>query len=41
VRIYPSTEGKVTLAKWFGAARFTYNKCVEALKTNTASATLH
>eukprot|EP00939_MAST-03C_sp_MAST-3C-sp1_P001308 g1308.t1 len=32
VRVYPTPEQKKTLKKWFGVTRWTYNKCVEALR---------
>jgi putative transposase len=34
VKIYPTTQQKEILNKWFGGARWTYNKCVEYLKNS-------
>lgn len=32
IRVYPSLEQKKILRKWFGVARYTYNKTIEYLK---------
>lgn len=32
VRLYPNSEQKSTLAKWFGTARWTYNKCLDVIE---------
>jgi len=32
VRVYPTREQRRTLLKWFGTARWTYNRCLEAVE---------
>jgi putative transposase len=32
IRVYPNPKQKELLLKWFGTARWTYNKCLEAIK---------
>lgn len=39
-RLHPTAEARVTLRRWFGSARVTYNRCVEALKTRRVSGNL-
>lgn len=34
IRVYPSAEQRRVLLKWFGTARWTYNKCLEAIKSD-------
>ena len=33
IRLYPTTKQKKKLSEWFGAARWVYNQCVEAVNT--------
>lgn len=40
IRLYPTSEQKATLREWFGAARWVYNNCVEAVKSGRAVAQL-
>jgi putative transposase len=37
VKIYPSTEQKQTLRKWFGARRWIYNRCLALINSGTAA----
>lgn len=37
VRVYPTPEQRQKLARWFGAARWTYNRCVEACAPGTGT----
>jgi hypothetical protein len=30
IRVFPTSEQKITLNKWFGVSRWIYNKCVDA-----------
>ena len=39
IRVYPTKKQQRILASWFGAARWTYNKCVEASKTREMTLT--
>jgi putative transposase len=36
IRVYPNAEQRATLQKWFGAARWTYNCCLDAIKADRA-----
>jgi uncharacterized protein YndB with AHSA1/START domain len=33
IRVFPTKEQDAKLKRWFGAARWTYNRCVESFKT--------
>jgi putative transposase len=33
IRLYPTKQEKETLLRWIGAARWTYNRCVEAVRS--------
>ncbi|KAJ8102758.1 hypothetical protein POJ06DRAFT_245552, partial [Lipomyces tetrasporus] len=33
-RLYPTTEQKAILRNWFGTARWTYNRCLDAVEKN-------
>lgn len=33
IKLYPTTQEKEKLRKWFGAARWTYNKCLEHIRS--------
>ncbi len=35
IRLYPTTEQRTSFRRWFGAARFVYNRTLEYLKTLT------
>jgi putative transposase len=37
IRVYPNNTQRVTLGEWFGTARWTYNQCLRALKTEGSS----
>jgi len=37
IRVFPTLNQRKTLDEWFGAARWTYNKCLEAIKAKMAS----
>ena len=39
IRAYPTTEQDAKLKQWFGAARWTYNQCVQSLKSKACSMT--
>ena len=39
-RLHPTAEVRHTLRQWFGSARVTYNRCVDALKTRRVKPTL-
>ena len=39
VRIYPTLAQRTKLQKWFGVTRWTYNRCVEALRSKSVPAT--
>ncbi len=32
IRLYPTREERQKLAQWFGATRWTYNRCLEEVK---------
>ena len=34
IKLYPTTQEKQILTRWFGATRWTYNKCLEYIQTN-------
>jgi putative transposase len=36
IRVYPNARQRELLLKWFKTARWTYNKCLEAIKNNRA-----
>ncbi len=38
VRVYPTPSQNKLFHQWLGTARWTYNKCVEAIKQKTAKA---
>lgn len=40
IKLYPSTQEKQTLNQWFGAARWTYNQCVQAFREKAKDETL-
>lgn len=37
IRIYPTRKQKETLARWFGTARWTYNKCLNSIENEGVS----
>lgn len=37
IKLYPTTQEKEKLMKWFGAVRWTYNKCLEHVQTDHTS----
>ena len=37
--MYPTREQDAKLKQWFGAARWTYNQCVQSLKSKACSMT--
>ena len=39
IRVYPTREQDAKLKQWFGAARWTYNQCVQSLKSKACSMT--
>jgi transposase len=39
-RLYPTTEQRSTLHKWFGVSRWIYNKCLHEIVNNNCPATL-
>jgi len=39
-RIYPTTEQRSTLLKWFGVSRWIYNKCLNEIVNNNCSPTV-
>jgi hypothetical protein len=34
IRVYPTSEQRKTLRKWFGTARWTYNECLKEIQEN-------
>ena len=41
VKIYPTSEQRVILRRWFGTYRFVYNRAVEYAQSPTSSMDLH
>jgi hypothetical protein len=39
IRVYPTRKQRVVLGQWMGVARWTYNRCVAAVKTKHVSFT--
>ncbi len=35
IKLFPTQEQRVTLNKWFGTARWTYNQCLQVIKDGT------
>lgn len=38
IKLYPTTQEKQKLKQWFGASRWTYNKCLEWVKSDESKA---
>ena len=38
IRLFPNKEQDRVLRRWFGTARWTYNRCLEAVKNNRMKA---
>jgi regulator of replication initiation timing len=39
-RLYPTSDQKQLLQQWFGVARWTYDKCLDAIKNLNKKSTL-
>ena len=39
IRLFPNQEQETTLKQWFGTVRWTYNKCVHAIRNKKVKAT--